>query len=290
MRKCIALLMICAMALALVACGKSAAVKETERLIGDIGEVTVDSAQAVEAAEAAYEALSDKDREKVENYETLTAAREALEAAKKEALRLSVVGSWQVDMDVRDALVEEIDAQFGGIEASFGDYLEHFELSMYLDLKEDGTYHLWMDQERMTGAVDGFREAIKPFIRDFLQYYIAQALTDSGIEGDFSTLEGLEKAIGMELDEAIEQSLGMSLEDYVDTLMADIDLDSAFGDADREGQYKVEPGKLYISDALDHEPDDSHAVDFTVENETLTLKLDAQDELFGMDELVFTKR
>ena len=172
MKKFIALAMVCAMVLALVGCGKSAAVKETERLINDIGTVTVDSDQAVEAAEAAYEALSQEDRNQIGNYDVLTAAREALDAAKLEALRQSLMGTWQVELDVKDALIAEIDAQFAGLETSFGDYLEQFDLVMRMELKADGTYHMVPDTTKMETSLQSFRDAMIPFIRGYLQYYI----------------------------------------------------------------------------------------------------------------------
>ncbi len=76
----IVLLLVIAMTFTLAGC-KSAAAKKTEALISSIGEVTADSKDAVEAAEAAYAALSDKDRANVENAADLTAAREALDSA-----------------------------------------------------------------------------------------------------------------------------------------------------------------------------------------------------------------
>lgn len=54
-------------------------------LIADIGEVTVYSANAIEAARAAYDALTDSQKALVSNYETLTAAEECLEVVKDEA-------------------------------------------------------------------------------------------------------------------------------------------------------------------------------------------------------------
>lgn len=60
---------------------KSSAVSNTEKLISDVGEVTADSQAAVEAAEEAFNALSDGDKGQVENAEDLAAAREALDSA-----------------------------------------------------------------------------------------------------------------------------------------------------------------------------------------------------------------
>ena len=76
----IALVLIVAMAFTLTGC-KSAAAKKTEELISAIGEVTADSKDAVEAAEAAFGALKEKEQAQVENAAALTEAREALDSA-----------------------------------------------------------------------------------------------------------------------------------------------------------------------------------------------------------------
>ena len=54
----------------------AAAAKAAEDLIDAIGEVTVDSGDAIKAARAAYDALTDTQKELVENYEKLLAAEE----------------------------------------------------------------------------------------------------------------------------------------------------------------------------------------------------------------------
>ena len=62
-----------------------AAAQAAADLIDAIGTVTLDSKTAIEAARAAYEALTDDQKALVTNYETLTAAEERLEVVKDEA-------------------------------------------------------------------------------------------------------------------------------------------------------------------------------------------------------------
>jgi len=78
MKKIISIILALVLCLSLCACGKSAEAKAADELILAIGEVSADSAYAVEAATEAYNALSDKDRETVENYEILKNAQEEL--------------------------------------------------------------------------------------------------------------------------------------------------------------------------------------------------------------------
>lgn len=83
MKKWLALALAAVMLLSLCAC-KSKAAKQTDELILKIGEVTASSGDEVGAAQEAYDALSDKEKEQVENYAVLEQAQADLAAAKRE--------------------------------------------------------------------------------------------------------------------------------------------------------------------------------------------------------------
>ena len=61
-------------------CGKSEAVKNVEALIDSIGEVTVDSEESIQKAEEADNALTDKEKEQVENKDQMVSKKEELES------------------------------------------------------------------------------------------------------------------------------------------------------------------------------------------------------------------
>ncbi len=94
MRKTIAILLACLMLLTFTACGKSEATKNVEAAISAIGEVTLESGNSINAAQQAYDALTDKEKEQVENINLLAEAKSALanleklEAERIEAERL----------------------------------------------------------------------------------------------------------------------------------------------------------------------------------------------------------
>jgi len=81
-KKVLAMLLVVAVCLTVTGC-KSGKVRQTEALIGDIGTVTLDSEEAVAAARESYGALSDKDKENVENYAVLTDAEKTLTSLQK---------------------------------------------------------------------------------------------------------------------------------------------------------------------------------------------------------------
>lgn len=70
-------------------------IKAVADQIDAIGEVTVESESAITAAEEAYNALTEEEKAKVENYAVLTEAR-------FEANRLSLVGEWTVELYPHD--------------------------------------------------------------------------------------------------------------------------------------------------------------------------------------------
>lgn len=82
MKKRIAVFLAALMLLSLCGC-KSKAAKETDELILKIGEVTASSTDEVERAQSAYDALSDKEKEQVENYAVLEQAQKDLAEAKR---------------------------------------------------------------------------------------------------------------------------------------------------------------------------------------------------------------
>lgn len=78
MKKGMSLVLALVMCLSLCACGKSKAAKECENLINVIGEISIDSKGAIEAAEKAYAALTSDEKDSIsESAVALEVARSA---------------------------------------------------------------------------------------------------------------------------------------------------------------------------------------------------------------------
>lgn len=75
MKKAISLMLAFVLCLSLCACGKSEAVKNVEALIDAIGEVTAESGKTINAAESAYNALTEEEKAEVSGIEALSAAK-----------------------------------------------------------------------------------------------------------------------------------------------------------------------------------------------------------------------
>lgn len=110
MKRTVALAILAALLLTLCACGK---VRQAEEAIDAIGNVTAESGAQIEAAEAAVEALNDKQRDKLPNltvleeaqteYETVLEEQAETEACVQEAENaIDAIGS--VTLDSGDAI------------------------------------------------------------------------------------------------------------------------------------------------------------------------------------------
>lgn len=152
MKKVFSVLLILALCLSLCACGKSKAVSNVESLIGAIGEVTVDSEAAVVEAEEAYNALTDKEKEEVENYADLVSARAVLDEALEIArFRQSILGEWvAIDSDTSiisfdengNCLFEDFTTTYETDGERIFVSILGMEFSFTLEEDEDGILHL----------------------------------------------------------------------------------------------------------------------------------------------------
>ena len=79
MKKAVSLLLALVMCLSLCACGKSKEVKAVEEMIAAIGEVSLESKDAITAAEEAFRALTSEEKEQAGNYFVLAESKDTLE-------------------------------------------------------------------------------------------------------------------------------------------------------------------------------------------------------------------
>lgn len=127
MKKLIALLLAAALCLSLTACGgKSEAAQAADDLINAIGTVTLDSADKIEAAEKAVNALAAKDAEQVENTAALAQARKDYDAlvaqkAAEEAAKAAAEAAEKVDAAINSIGVITMESQ-AAIDAAWKAY------------------------------------------------------------------------------------------------------------------------------------------------------------------------
>ena len=154
-KRCISMLLILTLLLTLCGCGMSSEAKAAQELIDAIGEVSMDSEDAIAAAEEAVAALSDKDRERLTGLDVLTKAREefnALSDADKVAeVEALIDGIGSVDLDSRPAL-DAAKAAYDGLD----DRLKERVGNAGLIAEAEAAY----EQARLTSEAAAVEEAI----------------------------------------------------------------------------------------------------------------------------------
>lgn len=125
MKKALSLILVLVLVISLTACGKSEAAQQVDTMISGIGTVTLESEAAIKSAEAAYNALTAEQKEELENYAILVAARSTLddllakkqaeEEAAAEAARVEAVKAVAADMDATIAAIGEITVDSGNL-------------------------------------------------------------------------------------------------------------------------------------------------------------------------------
>ena len=133
----------------------------------------------------------------------------------------SVVGLWEAEVNMRDQMVEQMDASVGGSK-SFGEYLDSFVWVLTLELRQDGTYTLSYDIGKEMGV---FKSAVVDYMRDMIN-----------------------EQVGMEVsDDLIAQALGMSLDEYAQSVF-----DAMTEAAETESAtYRDEKGTLIWEDGAE---------------------------------------
>ncbi len=106
MKKTVWVLLIALLLLCCAGC-KSKEVRTLEKMIDEIGEVTLDKESIIAAAEEAYSALNEEDAAKVENISILTEARTVFDALSVDAL-IEQIG--EVTLDSEEAILRAEEA------------------------------------------------------------------------------------------------------------------------------------------------------------------------------------
>lgn len=163
-----------------------------------------------------------------------------------------IVGTWEASMDIAD----QMNQQF--VAAGMGDYikLDSFAMVLRFTFTKEGTYSCVADADALAKAVESMKTAVKDGLTAFAQDAVDQA-KEAGM-GEL-TVDDVFAAAGMTLDEMMEQ---ISSEDEIKEMAEEMTA---------EGNYKTGDGKLYISDSLEHVPDDNMYHNYTIEGDTLTI-------------------
>lgn len=178
-----------------------------------------------------------------------------------------LVGAWSGQVDVMDQVVEGIRVTAPEIADELE--LENFYIPLEMEFREDDTYTLTVDQEKLDQSVD---ELIQKAV-DATMVYMEQMLKEQGITD-------------MTVDEVLAQS-GMDRESFTDLMeqsMGNLS-SSVVQQIQTEGQYRLEGNQMYTSDDKDTEPGSDGATPYTLDGD----KLNMDFSNVSLGEVTFTR-
>ena len=178
-----------------------------------------------------------------------------------------LVGTWSGQVDVMEQVVERIRLTAPEIADELG--MENFYIPLEMEFREDDTYTLTVDQEKLDQSVD---ELIQKAV-DATLVYMEQMLKEQGITD-------------MTVDEVLAQS-GMDRESFTDLMeqsMGNLS-SSVVQQIQTEGQYRLEGNQMYTSDDKDTEPGSDGATPYTLDGD----KLNMDFSNVSLGEVTFTR-
>ena len=178
-----------------------------------------------------------------------------------------LVGAWSGQVDVMDQVVEGIRVTAPEIADELE--LENFYIPLEMEFRDDNTYIMTVDQEKLDQSVD---ELIQKAV-DATLVYMEQMLKEQGITD-------------MTVDEALAQS-GMDRESFTDLMeqsMGNLS-SSVVQQIQTEGQYRLEGNQMYTSDDKDTEPGSDGATPYTLDGD----KLNMDFSNVSLGEVTFTR-
>ncbi len=178
-----------------------------------------------------------------------------------------LVGAWSGQVDVMDQVVEGMRVTAPEIADELE--LENFYIPLEMEFRDDNTYIMTVDQEKLDQSVD---ELIQKAV-DATMVYMEQMLKEQGITD-------------MTVDEVLAQS-GMDRESFTDLMeqsMGNLS-SSVVQQIQTEGQYRLEGNQMYTSDDKDTEPGSDGATPYTLDGD----KLNMDFSNVSLGEVTFTR-
>lgn len=178
-----------------------------------------------------------------------------------------LVGAWSGQVDVMDQVVEGMRVTAPEIADELE--LENFYIPLEIEFRDDNTYIMTVDQEKLDESMDAL---IQKSV-DTIMVYMEQMLKEQGITD-------------MTVDEVLAQS-GMDRESFTDLMeqsMGNLS-SSVVQQIQTEGQYRLEGNQMYTSDDKDTEPGSDGATPYTLDGD----KLNMDFSNVSLGEVTFTR-
>lgn len=183
------------------------------------------------------------------------------------------LGTWKVDVDMTDIINGGLTEGMDQIDASASEYfnISKFDLTVIFTFNDDGTYSMDVDDDSFNSSVDGVKEDIKA---GFIKYF-EDMIAGMGLD--------------MSVDEVLEAS-GMSIESLIDESLTSEMFDSMIEEFEVSGKWKVEKGKLYLTESADDDFDEENFDYYEISEEGIKLYIpEGMEDETGLYPMYLTK-
>lgn len=150
-----------------------------------------------------------------------------------------IIGTWKAEVDCKDWFMESFMEGSDSDEETkkIAEYIkiDSFKMTLVMTFNEDGTYSMGADPETVIKAMEGIKEDVRQGMENYLSDMFEELL------GEPVTGDDLKEFLDPMMEEAFGEKAMNELVDEVGETA--------------EGRYKIEDGKIYISEDKDTEPD-----------------------------------
>lgn len=182
-----------------------------------------------------------------------------------------ILGTYKSEFDITELIVTEFDggADIDGTDLSLGNYLDAFTFTVLFQFNEDGTYSEHIDRASFEASLEDMRNAIVPLMNDLMLQAFIEEFAVYGYTAE--TREDVETILGMAWDDILPSALGMEMDELLDEMMKGVTEEIDYDETLAEGNYKAEDGKLYLSDGLEYEIDESVYEYYELDGDTVSI-------------------
>lgn len=163
----------------------------------------------------------------------------------------ALIGTWEGKVNYAEYFNQGLQSVAGEGLAEYW-AVEEFAITLILTFREDGTYSMTVDREKLNDTINALKKKLTRGLRDFMEDLIEASESDMTVDEFMASLE-------IDATAMIEEAVGP---DIVEALV---------NECTYEGNFSVKDGKLYTSAALAYSVDESMYEIYEVTQNTLTL-------------------
>lgn len=163
----------------------------------------------------------------------------------------ALIGTWEGEVNYAGYFNQGLQSVAGEALAEYWT-VENFPITLILTFREDGTYSMTVDRDKLNHTIVDLKKKLTKGLRDFIQDLIDASESDMSVDDFMSSMD-------MDMNAMIEEAVGP---DIVDALIKDCTY---------EGNFTAEGGKLYTSASLANSINKSIYENYEITQNTLTL-------------------